>query len=286
MQSLLQKRHTSNAYFFSLKQKKLINGCLLPYLLAPSPFIGLNRKQIYKEFYEVKFKPAELSVLMSQPKYKFGDHNSKWEHPPVNRCRETTQKSVTKRPMTLDTKNSKASDFKRIFSLALRYNKVPCTRTLSIFGLYFTPILYFGREGVMPWVPLTATTTDMDMITISSYLNTKHPDVKDLDSYKLKPVKHVDLFENDCFGNVAITSSHLNTKYPAVKDLDSHKLKPAKHDDTPGKVFFDNVETMEKNDSKQVEVQTEELEVIIDDDDDDSPFGILSVYCRSGIHSR
>ncbi|XP_060551239.1 uncharacterized protein LOC132712822 [Ruditapes philippinarum] len=136
----------------------------------------------------------------------------------------------------------------------------------------------------MPWVPLTATTslknkcltTDMDMITISSYLNNKHPD----------PFKHVDLFENDCFGNVAITSSHSNTKYPAVKDLDKHKLKPEKHDDTPGKVFFDNVETMEKNDSKQVEVQTEELEVIIDDDDDDSPFGILSVYCRSGIHSR
>jgi hypothetical protein len=38
--SLFQKRHTSNAYFFSLKQKKLINGCLLPYLVAPSPFIG------------------------------------------------------------------------------------------------------------------------------------------------------------------------------------------------------------------------------------------------------
>jgi hypothetical protein len=43
---------------------------------------------------------------------------------------------------------------------------------------------------------------------------------------------------------------------------------------------------MEKSDNRQVEVQPEELEVIIDDDDDDSPFGILSVYCRSGIHSR
>ncbi|XP_060599134.1 uncharacterized protein LOC132752766 [Ruditapes philippinarum] len=92
--------------------------------------------------------------------------------------------------------------------------------------------------------------------------------------------------ENVFFDNVAITSLHLNTEYPAVKDLDSHKLKSAKHDDTSGKVFFDNFETIEKNDSQQVGVQPEELEVIIDDDDDESPFGILSVYCRSGIHSR
>ncbi|XP_060561979.1 uncharacterized protein LOC132721656 [Ruditapes philippinarum] len=332
MPSLFQKRHTSNAYFFSLKQKKLINGCLLPYLLAPSPFIGLNRKQKYMEFYEVKFKPAEVSLLMSNPKYKVGDHISKCEHLPVNKCIATTQKSDMpngfikyqqvqtenkNKSITQDIGKSKVPDFKRIFSLALRYNKVPCPRTLSIFGLYFTPILYFGREAEMPRLPhslanftderkskshyhirtlltLTATTSvkyefltmEMDIITTSSYLNTKHPAVTDLDSYKLKPVKHIDSFENVFFDNVAITSSHLNTEYPAVKDLDSDKLKPAKHDDTSGKVFFDNFETMEKNDSKQVEVQPEELEVIIDDDDDDSPFGILSVYCRSGIHSR
>ncbi|XP_060599133.1 uncharacterized protein LOC132752765 [Ruditapes philippinarum] len=230
------------------------------------------------------------------------------------------QQLQTKRknePITLDIEKPKVTDFKRIFSLALRYNRVPCTRTLSIFGLYFTPILYYGREDEMSCVPhspanftvehkpkscyhistlltLTTTTsyenkfltTNKDIITASSYLNTKHPGVTDLDSYKFKPVKHVELFENVFFDNMAIASSHLNTEYPAVKELDSHKLKPAKHDDTSGKVFFDNFETMEKNDNKQVEVQPEELEVIIDDDDDESPFGILSVYCRSGIHSR
>ncbi|XP_060599132.1 uncharacterized protein LOC132752764 [Ruditapes philippinarum] len=290
MPSLFQTRHTRNAYFFSLKQKKLINGCLLPSLLSPSPFIGLNRKQMYREFYEVKFKPAELSILISNSKYKVGDHNDECEHLPVNKCHEIAQKSIiaddqqlqTERkndPITLDIEKPKVTDFKRIFSLALRYNRVPCTRTLSIFGLYFTPILYFGREAVMPYVPHSqANFTDEHKPKGCYYISTLLTLAATTTKFSTT--------ENVFFDNVAIASSHLNTDYPAVKYLDSPKMKPANSDDIPGKVLLDNFETMEKSDNQQVEVQPEELEVIIDDDDDDSPFGILSVYCRSGIHSR
>ncbi|XP_060551696.1 uncharacterized protein LOC132713224 [Ruditapes philippinarum] len=298
-----RKSQKFNGHFIPLKQKKLNHGHWVPQIYEPcrNTYIDFNRKPVYLKCYEETFKPVGLPVFMVNTKCEFGGHICMPKLPLVNKfimikeniflsedvpSRMKLQAKIMLKP-SVGIQVSRNFGLGSVFNNVISSDVVERTRKLVVlkiahfegfFGHYFSPVIQVGRDKGTNGLALSSINDDGKLIFCGGkYINIVQPFIVTT----TLPDKQVTV------DTAKEVSTHLDTEDSIKEDSIGLKLKSIKRFETPenfsvgtAALSTDGCETI-----KQDNVCTEQLERIEDDIDDESQFGILSVYCRSGIHS-